>query len=191
MTETWRDVNKNDIKGLQVSDSGKFRDAITGEIIPEIWKDINGFDGRYQVSNFGDVRNALKGFIMKSHATTKGYRQIMLQKNGKKTSRRVHRLVAQAFILDYCHKLQVNHKDLDKTNNRLYNLEMETNTGNQLHSHRARKRKRGVYPYKGGKFLACIRVEKKLIHLGYFEKKNDAYEAYRDEYRKTYNKEPW
>jgi hypothetical protein len=102
----------------------------------EIWKKINGFD--YAVSNFGRVKcltddcygRDLKSWISSSH----GYIQIILVKDGQKINKRVHRLVAEAFIVNPNNKDQVNHKDGDKTNNHLDNLEWMNQSENQLHA---------------------------------------------------------
>ena len=110
----------------------------------ELWADIKGYVGLYQVSNFGRVRRIRRvvtmqnhtedgtqytanrlyvGMIMKTRKTQFGYVSVQLCKNGKYQKLLVHRLVAQAFIPNPKHLPQVNHKDEDKTNNRLSNLE--------------------------------------------------------------------
>lgn len=95
----------------------------------EIWKPIQ-YDG-YEISNFGMVKSykydKINGKIMKPYRTTKGYLQIDLQLDGRKRQNRVHlavhRLVAQAFIPNPDNLPEVNHKDEDKTNNHVDNLE--------------------------------------------------------------------
>ncbi len=103
----------------------------------EIWKDINGYEGIYQVSNYGRVKSLdrfvngshnnlkpVKGKILKAEKTKWGYLQVSLCRAGLKHQRyKVHRLVADAFIPNPQNLPQVNHKDEDKTNNRLDNLE--------------------------------------------------------------------
>ena len=106
----------------------------------EIWKDIKGYEGYYQVSNFGQVRSVdreivnegnrgksktshYKGRILSAGERNKGYLMVVLTKNSKMKSFAVHRLVAQAFIPNPNNYPQVNHIDENKTNNRVDNLE--------------------------------------------------------------------
>ena len=103
--------------------------------IIEIWKDIEGYEGLYQVSNLGNVRsldrvvtNYQGSFIKKGEVKTicnltKGYKGVCLCKDGKQKTHKVHRLVAQAFLPNPDNLPQVNHKDEDKTNNSVNNLE--------------------------------------------------------------------
>ena len=102
----------------------------------EIWKPI-GYEG-YEVSNLGRVKSykydKINGKIMKPYKNTKGYLQIDLQLDGRKRENRVHlsvhRLVAISFIPNPDNLPQVNHKDEDKTNNCVDNLEWCTNDYN-------------------------------------------------------------
>ena len=98
----------------------------------EIWKDIKGFEGKYQVSNLGRVRGfvRVKGKILSYHPSSDGYLRAELRKDGKKIRFYVHRLVAQAFISNPDNLPEVNHKDEDKTNNKVDNLEWCTHEYN-------------------------------------------------------------
>lgn len=98
------------------------------------WKLIEGFDGIYSVSNYGDVKNNRTGKLMKPRKNEKGYLHIGLTTNGKQKNMRVHRLVAQAFIPNPENKPQVNHIDFDKENNCVNNLEWVTNKENTQYS---------------------------------------------------------
>ena len=93
----------------------------------EIWKDIRGYEGLYQVSNYGRIKRTLKtkpeGRILKPLIGKDGYLQINLSKNNSTKTQRVHRLVAIAFIENPNDYPIVNHKDENVKNNRAENLE--------------------------------------------------------------------
>lgn len=108
----------------------------------ELWQDIPGYEGYYQISNTGIVKTLgrKKGFI---HAKTKdltpwedkkGYLHVGLRnKDGKKKNYQLHRLVAGVFVPNPDNKPQVNHIDGNKHNNRASNLEWVTNYENHIH----------------------------------------------------------
>lgn len=113
----------------------------------EIWKDIKGFEGYYQVSNMGNVRSLdrtvrhknhssrfIKGKILKPGTETCGYSFVCLTKNTKRVYARVHRLVADAFIENKQKKHEVNHIDGNKQNNQVSNLEYATHSENMQHA---------------------------------------------------------
>lgn len=90
----------------------------------EIWKDIEGYEGLYQVSNMGRVRSLTRNIILKNQIARSGYKRIQLYKNNKGYKHfQIHRLVANAFIPNPDNLPQVNHKDENKANNRVDNLE--------------------------------------------------------------------
>ena len=100
----------------------------------EIWKDIEGWNGKYQVSAWGRVRNAETGNILTPYVNEKGYLKVGLSCGNRKTKKyRVNRLVAQAFVPNPYNLPQVNHKDGNKQNNSYTNLEWTTNSINQKH----------------------------------------------------------
>ena len=90
----------------------------------EIWKDIAGYENKYQVSNYGRVRNIYgKGKILKPWMNDNGYLLVTLSKDGIRKKYRVHRLVAQAFIPNPDNLETVDHIDSNKTNNHIDNLQ--------------------------------------------------------------------
>ena len=94
----------------------------------EIWADIEGLEGKYQVSTWGRVRS--KNRILAPYENTKGYLKVGLFKDGKTHKKRVNRLVAQAFIPNPNNYPQVDHLDGNKRNNSITNLEWCDNTTN-------------------------------------------------------------
>ena len=102
----------------------------------EEWRPIEGYEGLYEVSNTGRVRSLdmyvksrygnyrlHKGKVLSPAKDTNGYLTVILSCNGKHNSIRVHRLVAKTFISNPDNLIEVNHKDEDKTNNSVENLE--------------------------------------------------------------------
>jgi len=98
----------------------------------EIWKPIKDFDG-YFISNFGRVKNS-KGKILKYYVQNSGYQVIKLHKNKKGHHKLIHRLVAETFIDNPNNKPEVNHKDGNKQNNKVENLEWVTPSENRKHA---------------------------------------------------------
>lgn len=97
----------------------------------EIYKDIAGFEDKYEVSSLGNVRNKITGRLLKPFSDgRKGYLQVSLCKDNQKHYFKIHRLVALAFLPNPNNYPQVNHIDEDKSNNSVENLEWCTNQYN-------------------------------------------------------------
>lgn len=162
----------------------------------EEWRAINGYNGRYKISNFGRVlsveRKVSNGTgiitiptkILKQSLNYKGYPITYLSKNAKCKTVAVHRLVAIAFISNFENKPQVNHIDGNKQNNNVDNLEWCTNGENQIHAYKiglnyvtgkAGKPKRAVIQVdmKTGKYLnEYSSVAEATAAIGFVSKSN-------------------
>jgi len=103
----------------------------------EIWKDVVGYEGHYQVSNLGNVRSLKRNNskLLKARLNHNNYCIVRLYKDNDWRQFRVHRLMAMAFISNPLNKPQVNHINGVKTDNRLENLEWCTNSENQIHAY--------------------------------------------------------
>jgi len=109
------------------------------EVREEEWRYVHGYKGWYDISSFGRVMRVKKvtstfnGKILNPGGST-GYKNVSLYKNGKRKYALVHRLVMQSFVGQCPEGNVVNHKDGNKTNNKLDNLEYITPSENVLHA---------------------------------------------------------
>ena len=119
----------------------------------EIWKDIQNYEGSYQVSNYGRVKslsrvdsrgNKRNEKILKGRKNRQGYYDVALCKNGKRKYCRINRLVAEAFIPNPNNYPITNHKDENPSNNHVDNLEWCTNEYNSNYGKRNEKTKKKV-----------------------------------------------
>lgn len=117
----------------------------------EIWRDAPGYEGLYEVSDRGNVRRVGSSTNL-SPEVNHGYHRYNLSKNNQTKHHRAHRLVAAAFLPNPEGKPQINHKNGDKTDNRVSNLEWVTQSENQRHSRRVLQNDCGV----GSKAVVCI-----------------------------------
>lgn len=133
----------------------------------EIWKDITGYEGYFEVSSLGNFRSKDRyvpsrwgglrpypGKDLKVETTIDGYQRITLMKDGVKTRYMCHRLVAQEFVPNLNNKPFVNHINGIKSDNRAENLEWCTQSENEIHSHKVlgNSMKGKTYPRK----IKCI-----------------------------------
>lgn len=129
----------------------------------ETWKDVIGYEGYYKVSNKGNVYSVVRedvmgrkwgGLILKPVCDRGGYLKVVLYKNSKMKNKSIHRLVAEAFIPNHNDYLEINHKDENKTNNHVENLEWCTSKYNMNYGTRNEKAARKNY-----KKVRAINVE--------------------------------
>ena len=102
----------------------------------EIWKPLSGFEGRYEISNLGNIKNVKRNSIVKTHIDAHGYQSCTLRYVGDKKSHtiKIHRAIALAFIPNPNDYPIINHKDGNKLNNSIDNLEWCTYQHNIKHS---------------------------------------------------------
>jgi len=123
----------------------------------EVWKDIHGYEGLYMISNKGCVKSLRRDLILKANTSAR-YAFVSLRVKGKTSYPRIARLVAGAFIKNPDNKPLVNHKDGNKLNNVVTNLEWCTRSENQLHAYETGLQKgfhysRAVLQIKNGKTI--------------------------------------
>lgn len=160
----------------------------------EIWKDVEGYEGLYQVSNLGRVKsleryqkNHNKLQYRKEHImpllfdSKHQYQQVCLCKNGVAVKYLIHRLVALAFIPNLYGKKEVNHIDGNKQNNRADNLEWCTRSENIKHAHRIGLADNSRLASKRNIWKAISKTRKKVVQydlqmniINIFESSHDA-----------------
>ena len=120
---------------LKKRDRYKRSDFFIARKESDMWKDIKGYEGLYQVSDEGKVRRVNKNGTTRELKNRDGlYYTVSLSKGCEKTSFSVHRLVAEAFLDIPTNHLEVNHKDGNKLNNKVENLEWVTQEQNRIHA---------------------------------------------------------
>jgi hypothetical protein len=149
----------------------------------EIWKDIEGYEGLYKISSFGNVFSVRRNKIM-LYKVHRGYKNICLNINKQRKFFRVSRLVAQHFIPNPENKKLVDHIDRNTSNNHVSNLRWATSSEN---SGNTSSRKDSSSKYKGvsfhklhKKWEVSIKFNKKKQHLGYFTCEKEAALAYNE-----------
>ena len=136
---------------------------------------------KYEVSNFGRVRNFKSSKLMSLSKNSDGYYHIQFCKNGKFKTKRVHRLVAETFIPNIHNKSCIDHINNDKNDNNVLNLRwvsIDENCMNRSLNCNNKSNFKGVNWYKSkNKWNAQIQVRGKKYNLGYFDKIEDAVNA--------------
>jgi hypothetical protein len=152
----------------------------------EIWKEVIGYEGHYEVSNMGNVSSVKynKRKILNQYNHRQGYKMVRIYLNGKGRTIKVHRLVALAFIdnnLENDYSLVIDHINNDKADNRLENLQLLTTRQNNIKQGRYSKGSSkyvGVYWNKTKmRFLSYLHLEGKKILVGTFKCDKEASEA--------------
>lgn len=101
----------------------------------EVWKPITGYEGEYSISSYGRVRNDRSGKVSNGRNTGIGYRKFSFWRGNKEVGKEyIHRLVADAFLDKGVGDTEVNHKDGNRANNHIDNLEWVSSSGNTEHA---------------------------------------------------------
>ena len=136
------------------------------------WLSIKSFEGLYEVSNKGNVRNAKTLKSLCIYKDDLGYMRVDLYKDGKRTYKKVHRLVAEAFIPNPENKPEVDHINTDKSDNRVENLRWVTRKENNNNILTRKHRSENMMGHKGCDHSAATRkrISDKLKGMGSGEK---------------------
>ena len=128
----------------------------------EIWKDIEGYEGKYKISNFGNVYSCYINRNLKHSKTQDGYPYVILKANGKQKIKLIHRLVAIHFIPNPNNLPIINHIDEDKSNYSIDNLEWCDNSYNVTYNDASKKAAK-----KNSKYVYAYNENAELVHEYY------------------------
>ena len=140
-----------------------------------MWKPITGFEGLYDVSETGCIRNARTLKILKPNKIGKGYLIVHLKKDGKRYARYVHRLTAEAYVPNPQNHPVVNHDDGNKENCHYTNLIWSTYSENNQHAYDTGLKPRGEGQYKAILTEENVREIKRLGKYATFQEIADKY----------------
>lgn len=151
----------------------------------EIFKDIKGYEGIYQISNQGKVKSLVKSpMILRNNLGDTGYYRVNLYKNKTKKTRKIHQLVAEAFLNHVPNGFSkiVDHIDNNPLNNNLNNLQLVSNRVNT-----SKDKVSGTSKYTGvcwgtrqKKWLATMKYKGKSVYIGGFDNEKEASIAYQN-----------
>lgn len=143
----------------------------------EIWKDIEGYEGLYKISSFGNVFSIKRNRLLSGKIHHSGYKHINLSKNNQQKYFTISRLVAIYFVSNPENKQQVDHIDRNPLNNHASNLRWVTNgeNGRNRLSHRGSSKYKGIsFNKKRKKWEAQIQLNNKRQYLGSFDYEKEA-----------------
>lgn len=154
----------------------------------EVWKEIPGFNGVYEISNVGNLRNSKTGKIIKPYINNTGYYIYNLWQKGKQYKFLAHRLIAQAFIPNPNNYPEIDHIDGKPENNRVENLRWVThkeNSNTEIRKKRLSESHKGERHIRWGKFGKDNPCSKKIgcfqngilirEYVSYTEAQNDGF----------------
>lgn len=157
----------------------------------EIWKDIKGYEGKYQVSSIGRVKSlkrtlspgyygkgrTTEEMLLRPFANQQGYLRVQLSKNSQRKKYMVHRLVAEAFIPNPNNYKCINHKDETHTNNNVDNLEWCTHKYNSNYG-TLKERLSAINLNHPAKSKRVEQLDKKGNHIAFFPSVHEAERVY-------------
>ena len=155
----------------------------------EIWKDIEGYEGLYKISSFGNVFSVRRNRLLSGKIHYSGYKHILLSKNNQQKFFNISRLVAIYFIPNLKNKQQVDHIDRNPLNNHISNLRWVTNgeNGRNKLSRKGSSKYKGVYFHKKRKkWEVQIQLNNKRQYLGSFDCEKEAAQAYNDKAKEIF-----
>ena len=155
----------------------------------EIWKDVPGYEGKYQCSNLGRIKSFYNsGRFLKPAINSKGYFNVLLFKDKKQKNYEIHQLVAMCFLnhIPCGHKYVIDHIDEVKTNNNENNLQIISSRENISKS--IKNKLIGANWHKNrNKWQSSICINKKQVYIGLFETEHEAHLAYKDKLKSIQN----
>lgn len=145
----------------------------------EIWKDVVGYEGYYQVSNLGNIYSVRSKITLKAKKDRYGYLSVKLSVDGKLKQKKIHRVVYESFVDKLDRTLVIDHKDENKQNNQPSNLRQITTRKNTSRGHKNKTGLTGVRFFSHtGKFGSEIQIKGVVYFLGVYDTKQEAKDAY-------------